>query len=114
MYDIRNHFGFFDLLPPCLHLGLICTTLFTQPPSLHLLHGDPPSYCGRHVRSVPGVILALPIEREPVVHVTHGEADASVVGTIDADGGEVVVVLQFGVTVSVAGVQRIDLVDGGQ
>ena len=61
-----------------------------------------------------GVVSALPVEREPVVHVAQGEADAGVVGAVDADGCEVVVVLQGGVAVPVAGVQGVDLVDCGQ
>ena len=60
-----------------------------------------------------GVVGALPVEREPVVHVSQGEADAGVVGAVDADGCEVVVVLQGGVAVPVAGVQGVDLIDCG-
>ena len=37
-----------------------------------------------------------------------------IVGAVDADGGEVVVVLEGRVAVPVAGVQGVDLVDGGQ
>ena len=36
---------FWDFLtpsPPCLHLGLIYSTKFTQPPLQHLLLGQPP------------------------------------------------------------------------
>ena len=39
IYDVRKILGFFDLLPPCPHLGLIYSTKFTQPPLLHLLLG---------------------------------------------------------------------------
>ena len=66
------------------------------------------------IGSVPGVVCALPVEREAVVHVSEVEADVGVVGAVDADGREVVVVLQGGVAVPVAGVQGVDLVDGGQ
>ena len=61
-----------------------------------------------------GVVSALPVEREPVVHVAEVEADVGVVGAVDADGREVVVVLQGGVAVAIAGVQGVDLVDCGQ
>ena len=51
IYDVRKILGFFDPLPPCLHLGLIYSTKFTQPPLLHLLLGKPPlpPQCGRHI-----------------------------------------------------------------
>ena len=41
-YDVRKNFGFFDPLPPCLHLDLIYTIKFTQPLLLRPLFHDPP------------------------------------------------------------------------
>ena len=39
--EVGKIFGIFDPLSPCLHLGLIYSTKFTQPPLLHLLFGYP-------------------------------------------------------------------------
>ena len=39
--------------------------------------------CGRHMYAVPGVVCALPVEREAVVHVAEVEADVGVVGAVD-------------------------------
>ena len=57
-YDVCKIFGIFDPLPPpCLHLGPIHSTKFTQPPLLHLLLGypPPPSHCRRHMYIPPYV-----------------------------------------------------------
>ena len=40
-YDVHKVFGDFDPLPPCLNLGPIHSTKYTQPPLLHLLLGYP-------------------------------------------------------------------------
>ena len=41
-YDVRKIFRFFDPLPPCPHLELICSIKFTQPLLLRPLFHDPP------------------------------------------------------------------------
>ena len=41
-YDVGKFFGYFDPLPPCPHLDLICSIKFTYPPLLRLLFHNPP------------------------------------------------------------------------
>ena len=48
---------FFTPSPTCLHLELICSIKFTQPPKLRLLFHDPPLplRCGHHIWTLPKV-----------------------------------------------------------
>ena len=39
--DVHKIFGFFDPLPPCSHLDVINTIIFTQPPLICPLFRDP-------------------------------------------------------------------------
>ena len=59
IYDVCKIFGILDPFPTCLHLGLIYSTKFTQPPVSSFGLTPHPPQCGRH-------IWMSPYEREAV------------------------------------------------